>query len=173
MILPLISIFLLLVAIGFFIMVARQKKRIGIPSGKVIYADTSHWGKVEKPLFDPQIRLTGKPDYLVDQSGEIIPIEVKSSRSPQAPYDSHIYQLVAYCLLVMHEFGKRPGFGIIHYPDRTFSVEFTQSLENSVKSTIREMQGKVKSKQVDRSHDDPRRCVHCGYRSICDQSLRI
>ena len=66
----------------------------------MIYTDTRGWSAVEKPLYDPVIGLTGRPDYLVKKGKDIIPVEVKTSRTPEAPYDSHIFQLAAYCLLV-------------------------------------------------------------------------
>ena len=173
MLVPYLSILFLLVAIILFIVVARQNRQAGLPAGRVIYADTNRWGKVEKPLFDPILRLTGKPDYLVKQGDQVIPIEVKSRSSPQAPYDSHIYQLAAYCLLVQHEYGTRPKYGIIHYSNHTFAIDFTATLEDSIKATIREMQERTSHALTDRSHDNPHSCRHCGYRSICDQSLRI
>lgn len=170
---PYLLILFLLVALVLFVIAARQKRQAGIPSGRVIYTDTSSWGKVEKPLFDSELRLTGKPDYLVEHGSHIIPVEVKSRSAPPAPYDSHIYQLAAYCLLVEHEFGIRPKYGIIHYRNRTFAIDFSSSLEDAIKATIREMQGTTTRSQLDRSHENPRSCQHCGYRSICDQSLRI
>jgi CRISPR-associated exonuclease Cas4 len=170
---PYFSILFLLVAVVLFILAARQKRNAGIPTGRVIYTDTNHWRKIEKPLFDPNLRLTGKPDYLVKQGSQLIPVEVKSRNSPEAPYDSHVYQLAAYCLLVQHEYNSRPDYGIIHYRNRTFALDFTSMLEDSVKITIREMQERTSHSQVDRSHENPNYCRHCGYRSICDQSLRI
>jgi CRISPR-associated exonuclease Cas4 len=170
---PYLSILFLLVALVLFIVAARQKRQAGIPAGRVIYTDTTHWSKVEKPLYDPNLRLSGKPDYLVENGSEIIPVEVKSRRSPQAPYDSHISQLAAYCLLVDYVYGSRPAHGIIHYSNRTFVVDFTPTLETLTREIIREMQDLKVSSRVDRSHENHRCCQRCGYRSICDQSLRI
>jgi CRISPR-associated exonuclease Cas4 len=166
-----LSILFGVIALILFYLATRQRRQAGIPAGQIIYTDTSQWGKVEKPLFDPQLRLAGRPDYLVKQKGQIIPIEVKSRQAPQVPYDSHIYQLAAYCLLVKHEYGTRPSSGIIHYANRTFAIDFTAKLEESTQATIREMQGRIYESQVDRSHQDAKRCQHCGYRSICDQAL--
>jgi CRISPR-associated exonuclease Cas4 len=163
----------LLVGLGLLIVASRKKRQAGIPTGRVIYSDTRRWGKVEKPLFDPSLRLTGKPDYLVEHGKKIIPIEVKSRSSARVPYDSHIHQLAAYCLLVQHEYGIRPNYGIIQYLNQTFAIDFTPKLEETIKATIREMQEKANQSQVERSHDNPHNCQHCGYRSICDQSLRI
>lgn len=168
-----LSIVFLLAAVFLFVLASQQKRQAGIPPGRVIYSDTKTWGKVEKPLYDPNLRLTGKPDYLVVQGEQVIPVEVKSGKAPQAPFDSHIYQLAAYCILVEHVYGKRPGGGMIHYPSRTFAVDFTSTLEENVKAIIQEMQEKTARSRVDRSHEEQRRCQHCGFRSVCDQSLRI
>jgi len=94
---------------------------------------------VEKPLFYQALGLTGKPDYLVQQNGQIIPVEVKSGRAPEAPYDSHIFQLASYCLLVEKTYGKRPPHGIIHYNDRDFAVDYTQELESKLLDILADM----------------------------------
>ncbi len=168
-----LSLFSLFVALLLFISSFRLKRRSGLPAGKVVYSDTSRWGKVEKPLYDPALRLSGKPDYLVKQGRQIIPIEVKARSAPRMPYDGHIYQLAAYCLLVTREFSCRPHQGLIHYTDRTFAVDFSPALEASTLAIIHEMQEQTEGSQVDRSHDNPRLCQSCSYRFICDQSLRI
>jgi CRISPR-associated exonuclease Cas4 len=99
--------------------VGKRQKSLGIPSGRIIIADTRQWVPVQKPLYDPDSGLTGRPDYLVEQSGKMIPVEVKSQRVESGPYDAHIYQLAAYCLLVERLFNKRPNYGILHYQNRT------------------------------------------------------
>ena len=168
-----LAIFFAIIAAVLFLLVFRQKRQAGIPAGRVIYIDTKQWGKVEKPLYDPELRLTGKPDYLLSQGKQVIPVELKSRQAPAIPYDSHIYQLAAYCLLVEHEYGTRPTHGIIHYANKNFAIDFTTELEGSILEIIRAMQARTSRAQVDRSHQDGKRCQHCGYRSICDQSLRI
>lgn len=169
---PILALVLILVALILFWQAARQRKASGLPGGRIIYTDTRQWGAVEKPLYDPALNLTGKPDYLVMQSnGQIIPVEVKTGRSPAAPYDSHIYQLAVYCLLVDRSMGKRPDYGILHYPGRTFAIDYTQTLESSLLDTLAEMRQQDRRGEADRSHDQPARCVRCGYRSICDQRL--
>ena len=170
---PLIAIILAIAALVFFWLARQQKRNTGMPGGRVIYADTQRWVRVERPLYDPRLRLTGKPDYMVEQDGQVIPVEVKSSHRVTAPYDGHIFQLAAYCMLVESSTGKRPDYGILHYPDRTFAVDFTPALEAEVLKLVAEMQVQANQKNVHRSHQAPQRCAHCGYQSICDQSLRI
>lgn len=90
-----------------------------------------------------------------------------------APYDSHINQLGVYCLLVERCYGKRPPYGILRYPEKTYAIDFTAALETQVLSLIAEMQTKIKVKNLNRSHQSPQRCARCGYRSYCDQVLRL
>jgi CRISPR-associated exonuclease Cas4 len=126
---------------------------------------------VEKPLYDPATQLTGKPDYLVEKQGQIIPVEVKSGRAPNSPYDSHVYQLAAYCLLVERSTGKRPEHGILHYTDRDFTIEYTPKLEQDLLGLMDGIRTAERSAQVARSHNLKGRCQACGFQSACDQSL--
>ena len=167
-----LALFLLLLAFLFFRQSNRQQRQAGLPGGRVIYTDTRAWGApLEQPLFNKELGLTGKPDYLVQQKGGIIPVEVKSGRAPEAPYDSHIYQLASYCMLVEKTYGKRPPYGIIHYPNRDFAVDYTPALENSLLDILAEMRRDDAKREVNCSHAEPGRCVRCGFRKICEQKL--
>ncbi|MBN1667154.1 MAG: CRISPR-associated protein Cas4 [Anaerolineales bacterium] len=150
----------------------RVRKASGIPAGQVIYVDTRAWGPVEKSLYDPEYGLTGKPDYLVEQDSQVIPVEVKSSRVGQAPYDSHIFQLAAYCRLVHASYKQRPAYGILHYPNRTYRIDYTPELESQLANLLIEIRNDERKKELPRSHNSPRRCQRCGYQTTCDQRLR-
>ena len=165
------ALFLLAVALLLFWQSDKQRKQTGLPGGRVIYTDTRGWGIVDKPLYDRKLRLTGKPDYLVERGAEIIPVEVKSGQAPKAPYDSHIYQLASYCLLVERTLGKRPSYGIIHYENRDFAIDYTPELEASLLEVLAEMRRDERRSDVACSHASPARCRGCGYREICDQRL--
>ena len=166
-----VTLALVLMALLLFWQAGRQRRAAGLPGGRVIYTDTRAWGKVEKPLFSNELGLTGKPDYLVEQNGKLIPVEVKTGRVPDAPYDSHIFQLAAYCLLVEKTYGKRPPYGIIHYSNRDFAVDYTPQLESALLDHLAEMRRDELRKDVPRSHEDAARCRRCGFRKVCDQSL--
>ncbi len=168
---PALALLLALLAVGLLWLAARQRRRSGLPGGRVIYTDTRSWGTVEKPLFDRDLNLAGKPDYLVEKGKNIIPVEVKSSRRATGPYDSHIFQLAAYCLLVERTFGQRPPYGLLHYPDRTYAIDYTPTLEGALLDTLAEMRRCERRRDPDRSHEQPERCSHCGFRGTCDQRL--
>ncbi|HVN54818.1 MAG TPA: CRISPR-associated protein Cas4 [Anaerolineaceae bacterium] len=160
-----------LLAILLFWQAARQRKSTGLPGGRVIYSDTRGWGPVEEPLYDARLGLAGKPDYLVRQGEQVIPVEVKTGRTPSSPHDAHIFQLAAYCYLVERTRGVRPPYGILHYPQRTFAIDYTPALEKAFIDLIAEMRAAERRGEADRSHEAPSRCARCGYRSKCDQRI--
>ena len=166
-----IAVVCFLLGIALFWQSSRQRKASGLPGGRIIYADTSRWEPLQEALYDPRLGLAGKPDYLVKEGEQVIPVEVKSSRVAHSPYDSHIFQLAAYCLLVGQVYGVRPRNGILHYPTRTFKIDFTAQLERAALELLAEMRSQDTRKEVHRSHDSPSRCLACGYRSRCDQKL--
>jgi CRISPR-associated exonuclease Cas4 len=163
------ALFSLLLALILFWQSGRLRRAAGLPGGRVIYTDTRSWSEVEKPLYDPALSLIGKPDYLIEQNGRIIPVEVKSGPAPRAPYDSHIYQLAAYCLLVEKTMGKRPPYGVLHYTNRDFAIDYTPALESALLDLLAEIRRDERRADVPRSHSSPARCARCGFREICEQ----
>ncbi len=166
-----LAVLFIIIAIVLLWQSGRQRREAGLPGGRLIYTDTRAWGIVEKPLFSAELGLTGKPDYLVQSGDRIIPVEVKSGRTPEAPYDSHIFQIASYCLLVEKTYGKRPAYGIIHYPKRDFAVDYTAQLESALLDQLAEMRRDELRSDVPRSHESAARCRGCGFRKVCDQSL--
>lgn len=161
------SLFVFILALVVLWQSGRRQRAAGLPRGRVIFTDTNEWRPMEKPLFDPVAGLTGKSDYLVKKGRAVVPVEVKSGRTPEAPYDAHIYQLAAYCLLVEREYGVRPPYGIIHYPKHTFAVDYTAGLESALMDVLSEMRGLERREDVERSHDETARCKGCGYQPGC------
>ncbi len=168
-----VLIAVLLAALGLLLLwqAERQRRASGLPQGRIVYTDTSAWGAVEQALYDPLTNLAGKPDYLVRQGDMLIPVEVKSSRVKDAPYDGHIYQLAAYCLLTERTWGVRPAYGILHYANRTFEIPYTPQLERDLLALLDELRSARRKRALPRSHNQAARCRACGYRHICDQRL--
>jgi CRISPR-associated exonuclease Cas4 len=96
---------------------------------------------------------------------------VKTGRTPQRPFEAHIYQLAAYCALVERNFRQRPLYGIIRYPERSFRVEFTHTLERQLVTLLAEMETDLRSGEMHRSHGVAARCRACGYGKLCDERL--
>jgi CRISPR-associated exonuclease Cas4 len=143
----------------------------GLPKGRVIYTDTGAWSRCEQTLFSERFALTGKPDYLIEQAGLLIPVEVKPTTAPPTPYLAHVLQLGAYCLLVEESYGLRPPHGILKYGDRAFEIDFTDGLRDEVVATLHAMRRSLDARDVHHSHDEPARCRSCGYRGRCEEVM--
>ena len=149
----------------------RQRQGSGLPAGSVIYRDTGAWEETEQPLRSRRYGLVGRPDYLVKTRDRgksfVVPVEVKSRARPAQPYASHILQLAAYCLLVEDNFDAAPPYGLLRYADATLQIPYTDELRRRVLETAAEIRQARRAPDTRRSHDEPRRCAACGYRSAC------
>jgi CRISPR-associated exonuclease Cas4 len=168
-----VALFLPLLLIAFALvlywLMQRKRDQLQMPAGITIYQDMQEQrGKI---LYSQKYRLKGRPDFLLRQNGEIIPVEAKTGRTPSKPYWGHLMQLVAYCILVEENYGIRPTHGVIRYPDQQFEVEFTPQLETTLTSIVAEMRRKREFDTVNRSHNNARICGSCGFLARCDQHL--
>ena len=112
-------------------------RRLGVLAKKNIYQDTeNNPGEV---LFAKSLALCGKPDSIIDAGGMLIPVEIKSSRTPLEPYQNHTMQLMAYCLLVEENYGIRPVGGYLKYPHKEFKIAYTDEARDSIKELVGEM----------------------------------
>lgn len=162
---------LLLAALWLLWLSARGRQALGLPQGRMLYRDTASGMALEKPLFAADLDLVGRPDYLLRTAKGLVPIEVKSGRSPRQPYESDLYQLAAYCALVERAYGERPPYGVIRYADGEFKVEYTAELEKGLLRVLDEMRADMVRAEVHRSHQQAARCHACGYVSVCGQAL--
>lgn len=169
---------------------ARESKRAGLPAGALLYSDTGRpvgrlggtevgrdGRKQEKPLVSETLELVGRPDYLIEAEGGVVPVEVKSTNCPPngRPYDSHLAQFAAYCLLVEDVLGASVPYGLVKYRDREVRVEYTGEMREQALALIEEMKADMDAsadgEEIHRSHDDARRCGGCSLRDVCTESL--
>ena len=115
--------------------------------------------------------IRGRPDYVVTQGDNHIPVEVKTGRTPRGPLFSHIVQLGAYCLLIEEEYGKAPPFGLLRYEKAEHEIEYGADLRNLVLSKIKEMRAALAAGEAHRNHNRPGKCIGCSRRSMCPERL--
>ena len=153
------------------------RARTGLPGGRVLYSDTGIEQTLEAPLRSHRYGLVGRPDYLLvrEEKGQkvIVPVEVKSRRTPDPPHPGHALQLGAYCLLVEEAYGVTVEYGLLRYADATQPVPFTPVLRAAVLQAADEIRTARTAKDVPRDHNVAARCTHCGYRAACGQSLKV
>lgn len=135
LVIPLLS--LLLVGLGLLILVTYLRRRSAVPTGEIVYSDTEQIQGFT--MTSTSMPLVGKPDYLIKKDGKIIPVEIKRGRTPYTPYQNHVAQLYAYCILVTEQYGIRPEFGVVSYPEKKFQLNFPEGMEANVSATINEI----------------------------------
>ena len=177
---------LALAALVALLLSRRIAGQTGLPRGRLLYSDTGFAvGKVsalerngkgekqEKPLVSKRYGLVGRPDYLVRTAAGVVPVEAKSSRRPAGgrPHDSHVFQLLSYCLLVEDVLGEPVRYGVLRYSDAEVELEYTPRAKVALLELLEEMREAEGLKDVHRSHEEPRRCAGCRMRDLCDEAL--
>jgi CRISPR-associated exonuclease Cas4 len=135
----------------------RMRNASGLPPGRVIGSDVGT-GTKGKPLYSARYKLTGTPDYLIETEDGVVPVEVKPSRTEKEPRESHLLQVLAYCLLVEETTGKRPPYGLLRYSSDTFKVDYNRETRAHLLSVTEEMREAARDREVHRSHELPGKC---------------
>jgi CRISPR-associated exonuclease Cas4 len=164
-----VGVALILLALIALISALRLRAATGLPWAPVVYHDADAWTP-ERPLVARRLGLVGKPDYLIQMRGRLIPVEVKPGRNAAHPYESDLMQLAAYCVLIEETTGVAPPYGLLRYAERTFRLSYTARVREEVLTLLDEMRNALDN-DCDRSHDDPARCWGCGFLSQCDQAM--
>lgn len=166
-----VALVLLAVGLGMWFWARGQWKKAGLPRGRLVYGDTGRWERTREPLYSQRYGLTGRPDYLVRAGKARVPVEVKSGQAPAEPYESHVLQLAAYCLLAEEEFGARPPYGLLRYDNATLQIPYNEALRRRLLDTLGAMREARAQGSADRDHQTPQKCLRCGQRENCDQRL--
>lgn len=122
-------------------------------------------------LHSEKYGLSGKPDIILEEAEEIVPVEFKSGRLPQGPLFSHIIQLAAYCLILEESGGKKVVRGVLRYGDHEFDIDFDDALRALVIGKLSEMRRALISNDVHRNHNRQGKCRSCSRREICTERL--
>jgi len=124
-------------------------------------------------LISARYGLSGRPDYLIRVDDGVVPVELKSGRSPRSgrPYEGHMLQLAAYCLLVEDVCQAFVPYGLLQYEDRCIRVEYTSSLRRDLLGTLQEMRTAKRGGEPHINHNCPAKCRSCGFREVCGEGL--
>src|SRR5437867_11717174 len=99
-------------------------------------------------MYSPRFGLTVKPDYLVNTNQGLVPVEVKPGRTDHEPHESHLLQVLAYCLLLEETEGKRPPYGLLRYSGDTFKVDYNDETRAYLLSVLEEMRAAMEQEYV-------------------------
>lgn len=159
---------IILAGIALLLLTQQRRTALSLPAGKLIYQDADRRGEL---LFSQTLKLSGCPDALVREGSMIIPVELKTGRTPKAPYAGHIMQLAAYCHLVEQKYNVRPTHGIIRYDEGEFSIEYTADLEWKLEQLVQEMHLQRDQNEIHRDHNHKSKCDSCSFWNNCSERL--
>ena len=149
----------------------RGQSHTGLPAGPIVYDDAGR-RHLDGPLVSHRLRLTGKPDYLIETNDGLVPVELKSANCPRSgPYEAHVAQLITYCVLVEDVLGKRVPYGLLRYADGQRRIPYSEADRRKLLELADEIRSRREAQDVHRDHRHPGRCRRCGYRAACGEAL--
>jgi CRISPR-associated exonuclease Cas4 len=156
-------------SIGHADMAYAARTKYGATKAEVSYVD--HPEAKAELLVSEKYGLRGRPDYILTEGDLIVPVEVKTGRTPRGPLFSHIVQVAAYCLLVEERYGKAPPHGVIRYPEASHEIEYNEDLKKLLLGKLDEMRRALAKGEAHRNHKRPAKCLHCSRRDVCPERL--
>ncbi|APW64315.1 CRISPR-associated protein Cas4 [Paludisphaera borealis] len=139
-----------------------MRRRRGLSGGKTVSLD-------RVTLTSRRLRLTGRPDRMVQTDGTLIPEEWKSARKPSP---SHVAQLGVYFLLIEDQLRVRPPHGFIVTGDGNRHL-----IENTaeMRGWVMELAGQLRAARANpgvpiQVNPFPGQCRRCGQRENCGQA---
>jgi len=145
------------------------REKFGASKAEVAYVD--HPEAKAELLVSEKYGLRGRPDYVLAEGDHVIPVEVKTGRTPKGPLFSHILQIGAYCLLVEEKYGKAPPHGVIRYEGASHEIEYNEDMKKLVLSKLELMRQALAKGEAHRNHNRPGKCLHCSRRDVCSERL--
>lgn len=116
-------------------------------------------------------RLAGRPDALVSEKGNIIPVERKPLSKKIR--DRHVIQLLVYMRLVEEFEGKKPPYGyLILGPNaRKVKIYNTEEKQQWLQNHIDTMLSILEEDGTAQPKPHPRKCSKCHVRHVCEYRI--
>lgn len=146
------------------------REGIGVPPGEIKYIDSV---RVIKPkvLYSEKYKLKGKPDMIILENNQFIPIEHKPTS--EKVYTAHIMQLLAYCLLAEETYRVTPSYGILVLKDsKKEKVDFTEEGREKLINVLTEMRDILDKNEMPVHLVGQKKCSSCGYEKMCEKLVR-
>ncbi len=126
--------------------------------------------KSEYKISAEDLGISGKVDQVLVYPDGVIPIEIKSGKSPkEGAWENHKIQLAAYALLLENTFNVSITSGYVKYIDESISrrIEINAFLKDQVKTLIKEVNLLLKSRKLPKKCSNTNKCEKCGLKKIC------
>jgi CRISPR-associated exonuclease Cas4 len=139
-------------------------------SEEILYTDAGR--STADLLISERYQLIGRPDYILEERGEHIPVERKDRMlTHSGPHESERLQLAACCLLLEEREGRPVHRGRLQYQNTSLEIAFDEVLRRKLLTTLAAIQASADLLDIRRSHSSPARCWGCSFRMQCTESL--
>jgi CRISPR-associated exonuclease Cas4 len=125
-----------------------------------------------KYIEDKVLGFCGKPDLLLINEQEVVPIEYKININNHISYGYKL-QTIAYGLLAANVYGKKFAKGYLMYKNNTKSIEIkpVQTDIDNLKKNIDEIMGIIESGIFPDNNGNVNKCLQCEYLNYCNDCI--
>ncbi|MGQ9469554.1 MAG: CRISPR-associated protein Cas4 [Nitrososphaerales archaeon] len=119
-----------------------------------------------------KLKLHGSLDMLIKNNDEFIPVEFKNTKAPKKPQKGHIYQVVAYSLLIEENFHTIVKRVAIYYSkeDKILIIPLTEEMRNHVLWTLERILKIIRTEKLPETLPPESKCKSCGYLWVCKRA---
>ena len=126
-----------------------------------------------KAFFSKKYKISGKPDYIIEDNGRYIPVELKTGVHDY-PMKNHIFQLAAYCHLIEENYNMFVPHGILVYNNqKSYEIKYDPIIRFELESTIKQMRHCIRKERIIRNHNDVKRCINCSMKRYCKEKISL
>lgn len=130
-------------------------------------------GREGQALISSRLGLSGRPDYIIEDMGQAVPVVSKMGRIPRGPLFSHLMQIAAHSALIEDITGDTVDYGIIRYRTKKYHVDFNPDLRRTLDEQLTKLRAAIGGAEVHRNHNRPGKCRGCSRRHACPESLDL
>lgn len=126
--------------------------------------------RTEATLESQELGIRGKIDKIEFHEDRIVPVELKTGQSSRTgPWNDHIIQVAAYCMLLEKEHNQKVSHGLIIYynPRIVHNVSINPFMVDEVLSLIGEVNSMLKQDSPPPLAENPNKCSICGLKDTC------
>ncbi len=136
----------------------RKLSKYGLTSGK-------RWFRYN--IYSKILGLSGRIDMLLESDGEYYPVDFKCSSG--IVYQSYIYQLGGYALLLEDVFQKEVRKGYIYFiqQNKIVDIEISLEIRNHILEYLNIIRSIINSGLMPGFTGSSKKCFDCEYRNYC------
>lgn len=138
------------------------------------YDHENHWQNTikRKEIYIEShiLKIKGKIDYIIEENGLQIPIEIKKGKcNGVKPFENDVMQLMCYVLLLEENYSFKYNHGYLLYKGskKKYTVEITNDIRKKLIYYIHQLRGYANKNVIPKIEYDKNKCYRCSIREYC------